>query len=245
MKSRVIALAAALVVLAVGVAVALLITLVGGDFRQTSTPTLIATGPLAGSPASSGQPSGDLPSDNWVASFRISPQGSEARFVIGEILRGQENTVIGSTSQVSGDIEVNRGKPAESSIGVIQIDAGTFVTDSSLRDRAIDNFILNASQYPQIVFEPRQVVGMPPEIQTDSPVSFDVEGTLTIRDISQPVTFSVQATLRDGPLLEGSAQATITRGDFNLTIPSVPQVASVEEAFILEFDFLAIPILGT
>ncbi len=39
--------------------------------------------------------------------------------------------------------------------------------------------------------------------------------------------------------MHGLASATISRGDFNLQIPNVPQVAGVDEDFLLELEFVA------
>lgn len=40
--------------------------------------------------------------------------------------------------------------------------------------------------------------------------------------------------------LAGSAAATIERADFDLTIPTVPRVAGVDEQVVLEFEFVAL-----
>lgn len=34
--------------------------------------------------------------------FQLEPAGSEARFILDEVLRGQPNTVVGTTDRVSG-----------------------------------------------------------------------------------------------------------------------------------------------
>lgn len=245
MQNRMVLLTAALMVLLTGAAVAVVLILAGGESRTVAaTPTKSVE--LVEATVTLATPSGTTPpSEEWIGRFQISPQESEVRFVIGEILRGQEAIVVGTTSQVSGQLEIDRRDPANSSIGVIQIEADSFVTDSSLRDRAIDNFILNSSQFPLIEFEPQRIVDMPAEVQVNDPVSFQVEGLLTIRDVTQTVTFTVEAILMEGPRLRGSARTTIDRSDFNLTIPSVPQVAGVDEQIKLEFDFIALPLLGS
>ena len=44
--------------------------------------------------------------------FQIVPEGTEARFLIDEVLMGQPKTVVGTTSQVSGGITVDPANPA-------------------------------------------------------------------------------------------------------------------------------------
>ena len=62
---------------------------------------------------------------------------------------------------------------------------------------------------------------------------------MTIRDVTQPVTFNVTATVTSDSLLQGTAEAVVQRADYNLTIPSVPSVADVEEEVELTIEFSA------
>ncbi|MFA9491740.1 MAG: YceI family protein, partial [Anaerolineales bacterium] len=65
---------------------------------------------------------------------------------------------------------------------------------------------------------------------------------LTVRDVTNEVVFDVTATPVSDSRLEASATATIMRGDYGLTIPSVAQVADVSEEVILTLDFVAVPV---
>jgi hypothetical protein len=53
------------------------------------------------------------------------------------------------------------------------------------------------------------------------------------------VTFDVSAILESDERLVGSAETTVLRSDFNLTIPDVPFVANVGEDVTLKLDFVA------
>ena len=59
------------------------------------------------------------------------------------------------------------------------------------------------------------------------------------RDITQPVTFEVTATVDALNQLSGTAVTTVQRADYDLNIPSVPQVADVSEEVRVELDFVA------
>ena len=85
---------------------------------------------------------------------------SEARFYIDEVLRGEDVTVVGVTDQVSGQIEVDLSDLSSILVGEMRVAAGTLVTDSGNRNRAINNFILQTDEYPDIVFTPREVIGL-------------------------------------------------------------------------------------
>jgi polyisoprenoid-binding protein YceI len=172
--------------------------------------------------------------------FRIDPAASEVRFSIDEILRGSPNTVIGTTRGVSGELVADQADPALSTIGPISIDAGSFVTDNGFRDRAIDQFILQASSFPTLTFVSSAMAEIPAAVAPGESLTFSVTGDLTIREITLPVTFEVSLNVESPDRLTGTATATIRRSDFRLTIPSVPQVAEVSEEVILEFDFTAV-----
>jgi polyisoprenoid-binding protein YceI len=169
----------------------------------------------------------------------IAAEGTQARFLIGEILAGSPNTVIGETQEVSGEIRVDPADPAAVELGLIQIDAASFVTDNSFRNRAINSFILQTGDHPFVTFEATELVGLPETVAVGDAFDFELVGDLTIRDITRSVTFAVNVTVESSTRLTGSARATINRADFDLTIPSVPQVASVDEQVRLELDFVA------
>jgi polyisoprenoid-binding protein YceI len=175
-----------------------------------------------------------------VVVFEISQDESEARFIINEVLDGSDKTVVGVTNQVAGQILVDANNTANVQVGQLQVNARTLVTDSGSRNRAIQNLILNTGQFEFVTFTPTEVSGLPASAAAGDTFSFQVAGDLTIRHITQPVTFDVTVTAESDTRLVGLGRATIQRGDFELLIPQVPRVASVEEALVLELEFVAL-----
>ena len=171
--------------------------------------------------------------------FEIIPAESEARFKINEVLRGQPKLVIGVTTGVAGQLSVDPANPGATQVGEITVDAGTLATDENNRNRAIRNFILQTGQYPSVTFKPTEITGMPASVAVGQPFSFQIAGDLTIRDITGPVVWDVTVTPESDTRIKGLATTIIPRDDFNLAIPSVPFVASVEEQVALELDFVA------
>ena len=171
--------------------------------------------------------------------FVIVGEESEARFIIDELLFGAPKTVIGTTSELSGELTVNAANPSASEIGPIQVDANTFITDNNRRNGAIQRFILQTSRYKFITFTPTAISGMPDAVSIGDEVSFDVSGDLTIRDITNPVSFTVTLQVVSESELQGVATTVIAREAYALTIPQVPSVANVSEEVIVEFDFVA------
>lgn len=177
-----------------------------------------------------------------TVTLQIVQDESEARFELDEILKGSPKHVVGTTNQVAGEILINIDDPSAVRVGTIQVNARTLSTDNSFRNRAIANSILETGTYEFITFTPTEIVGFPESPVLGETISFQIIGDLTVRDVTNEVVFDVTATPVSDSRLEASATATIMRGDYGLTIPSVAQVADVSEEVILTLDFVAVPV---
>jgi polyisoprenoid-binding protein YceI len=174
-----------------------------------------------------------------AAVFAIVPAESEARFKINEVLRGNPKLVIGATSEVAGQLTVDPANPDATQIGEITVNAGALATDENMRNRAIRNFILNTGQFPSVTFVPTELTGLPASAAVGQPFSFKIAGDLTIRDVTRPVVWEATVTPESETRIVGLATATVPLADFNLSIPDVPFVANVDDAVVLELDFVA------
>jgi polyisoprenoid-binding protein YceI len=179
--------------------------------------------------------------------FRISQAESQAEFNIFEVLNGADKTVVGTTSEVAGDIVVKLSNPAETELGAISINARTFETDDSRRDNAIARFILQseADANEFITFQPTSLTGMPESISVGDTLEFQITGNLTIAGVTNEVTFDVTAMLETAENLVGNAEAIIPLADFNLSVPDVPFVASVGDEVTLKLNFAADAVTAT
>ncbi len=171
--------------------------------------------------------------------FTIDSAASQVRFQLDEDLRGERKTVVGTTDQVAGQISVNLADLSQTQVGIIQINARTLATDNDFRNRAINNEILDTGQFEFITFTPTGIEGLPASATVGEAISFTLVGDLTIRDITLPATFNVEATAVSETQITGTATTVINRTDYDLQIPSVPSVANVEEEVELYIDFTA------
>jgi polyisoprenoid-binding protein YceI len=174
--------------------------------------------------------------------FEIEQASSEARFSIDEVLNGSPKTVIGVTSQVAGQIAVDPANPTSAQVGIIQINARDFTTDSDNRNNAIKNRILRTNEFEFITFTPTAISGLPESAGVGETISFQVTGDLTMLETTRSVTFDVTLTPVSDTELNGTASATILYPDWGIQIPQVPQVAGVDEDVILELVFTARPV---
>lgn len=174
-----------------------------------------------------------------AAVFTIDQAASQVRFQLDEDLRGVRTTVIGTTDQVAGQLSLNLADLSQTQVGIIQINARALATDNNFRNRAIQNEILDTGAFEFITFTPTGIEGLPASAAVGQTVSFTLVGDLTIRDVTLPATFAVEATAVSETQITGTATAVVKCADFGLDIPSVPNVANVEEEVELYIDFTA------
>jgi polyisoprenoid-binding protein YceI len=212
----------------------------------TEVPTEIPSeAPAENAPASTPTTSPtEAPAQEAAASkiFQIDPAQSEARFIVNEVLFGNPNEVVGSTTEVTGQIEIDLNDPTQTKIGEIQINARSLATDNRFRNRSVNRLILqsNRDEYQFITFTPTAIEGLPAEANVGDTLTLQITGDLKIRDIVQPVTFEATVTADSENQISGLAQATVQRADFELTIPQVKGVADVTEEVRLELQFVAV-----
>ena len=165
---------------------------------------------------------------------------SEARFLIDEVLRGSDFTVVGATNQVAADLSFNLDDPQGAEVGTIRVNARTLATDSEFRDRAIKNRILYTDDYEFVTFTPTELTGLPDAAVPGEAFDFQMTGDLTITDVTRPVTFDVTVTPTAAGTLTGSASTTFPYADFSLDIPASQSVQAVADELRLELTFTAV-----
>ncbi len=174
-----------------------------------------------------------------ITVFEITQDESEARFIIEEVLRGADTTVVGSTDQIVGQIAIDMANPSNSQIGEILVNARTLTTDNEFRNRAVKNRILRTNDFEFVSFVPTTVLNLPDTVAVGDEVSFQIVGDLTVTDVTNEVTFDVTVNIVNEGRIEGSASTAILYADFNLAIPDSPSVDTVEDEVILELVFVA------
>lgn len=185
----------------------------------------------------------DMESEALV--FSIDGEQSTATFTLEEDLRGERVTVVGTTSEVGGTINVEMSNPGGSTVGTIVVNARTLETDNNFRNRALRSDILKSAQddFEFIIFEPQSLSNFSAEsVSVGDTLTFDITGDLTIAGTTQSVTFNTSVTVDSEAQISGTATANVLYADFGLTIPSVPSVANVTDDVDLAINFVATPV---
>ena len=159
--------------------------------------------------------------------------GSFAGFRVDEELTIGEVTAVGRTGEVSGFIQIGAGvlEAAE-----ITVDMSTITTDRSLRDNRTRQ-ALGTNQYPNAVFVLTEPVALPDGAADGAAFSLDAAGDLTVKGVTNPAVFALEAQLVDDVIVVvGSTEVIFD--DYGVQAPSAPIVVSVEDHGIIEFQLL-------
>lgn len=226
----------AAVVLAVGAAAFAYVFWFAGGSGEPSTE--LTTPELTGE-----SPTTEDPTSAVGTQYVIEPEQSTAGFTIQEVLRGEPNTVVGTTGQVAGQMVVDPTDLGETQFSTIVVNARTFATDSSQRDRLIRGpVILNSAsdEFELITFTPTGIEGLTGmEATVGATYQFQVSGDLVIKGVTQNVTFDVSVEMTDASTISGVATTEVLRSDFGIGIPSVPTVADVTDEVGITLEFVA------
>lgn len=184
------------------------------------------------------------PAEPTSVVYEVDQARSEARFLIDEVLRGQQNTVIGTTDRIDGSIAI-QFDPASVEIGEFVINVRTIATDDEVRDRTIRTLILesNRDEFEFSTFRPTGVSGVPEVVAPGVTLELEVTGDLTVRDVTRQVTFAMTIEVASQREITGSAETTITWDQFDITIPYVGGnsiVAGVADEVRLQLEFAAV-----
>lgn len=243
--SRAIAFVVAAVVLLGGGVFAYLFWFAGGSGEpstELTTPDVVGATTTTGAPETT--VTDGTEANTTADTFVIDSEQSTARFELGEVLRGSQQTVVGTTDQVAGQVVVDAGDLGASRFSPIVINARTFTTDSERRDRAIRGPVIldsGSDEFELITFSPTTVDGLDGVVATvGDAYEFSVTGDLLVKGASNTVTFDVTVEMVDEVTISGVATAEVLRSEYGIGIPSVPGVADVTDEVGLTLEFVAV-----
>jgi hypothetical protein len=169
----------------------------------------------------------------------IVAEGSEVRYRVREQLAGLSfpNDAVGTTRAVEGAVSLDgqgRVLPAESRFTV---DLRTLSSDEPRRDNYIRRNTLATDRHPAAVFVPAALRGLPVPLPASGTVPFELVGDFTVHETTRRITWPSTATF-SGATVTVAARTAFRFADFNLPIPRVSVVLSVEDNIRLEADLV-------
>lgn len=189
----------------------------------------------------------DAATEAGAQTFVIDPTRSTASYLVDEeflagaldklgIAAGQYD-IVGSTDQIEGSLQVDVANTSVNG-GEFRVNVSALSTDQNRRDRWVREEGAGFDTYPTAVFVVTGVENAPEAYTEGEEVSFQLLGDMTIRDVTQPLTFDVTATLADG-VLSGRAFAETLMTDFGIEPPNFANTLRAANEFAIEVNFVA------
>jgi polyisoprenoid-binding protein YceI len=126
-----------------------------------------------------------------------------------------EETVVGSTDDVSGWVEVAAG---EADAARVEVGAAALSTGNPVQDRVLRR-ALEVDVFPTSVFTLTAPLDVSAVERSDEPVELEARGTLTILDETQPVTVALEAQ-RSGEGVQLRGAIGVRFSDYGIVLPS-------------------------
>ncbi len=143
-------------------------------------------------------------------------------------------TAVGRTPAVVGELTADGTTITAVSITA---DLTQLESDSSSRDRQLSSQALETATFPEATFvltQPIELASIPAEGET---ITAEAVGDLTLHGVTNSITLSIEGTTTGGTLVVvGSTD--IAMGDYDITPPQAPVVASVDELAVMELSLV-------
>ena len=149
---------------------------------------------------------------------------------VKEILFGQDTEGVGRTSDVTGSLVIANNEVTSAEFSV---DMTTIKSDSSRRDRQVNNRILDTATFPTATFALNEPIALTPEALAGSDFTANTTGTLTLRGVTKTVPVALTARLVDN-VIEVNGSIEIVFVEWQIPDPSVSAIV-VEDRGLLEF----------
>ena len=201
-----------------------------------ATPTAAAEGD-ASTPESGGTVDGETPPGGLSATLQ---EGTLARYLIREELASVELPfdAIGETSEVSGAFTFTADGEIVPESSRIVLNAASLRSDEENRDRYLQRNAIQTATYPEIIFVATSIDGLAWPLPASGEAEFTIYGDLTVREVTRPVAWQAVATF-DSTSVTGTAKTNFTFGEFEMEVPDLFFIVSLEDNIRLELDFVA------
>jgi len=154
--------------------------------------------PTETTPSTDPVPSSEAPVDVELASFDgdwVPTTASEFGYRVDEVLAGINSVAVGRSNEIEGLLTIN-GTTATVVDITVQIE--NISSDDSLRDEQFQGRIMNAAEFPTAEFRITEPIDFGRIPIGDEQVTATAIGELTLRGVTNPVTFEVTAQTTDG-----------------------------------------------
>ena len=160
-------------------------------------------------------PSGSLAPGPVSGDWKVGT-GSVAGYRVEEILFGQSHTAVGRTGKVTGEVLIS-GTVVTG--GDFAVDLASVTSDQRSRDVQFHGYIMETYRYRYATLRLTAPIPFGTVPTAGQPVRASAAGDLTMRGVTRPVTFEVNADLVPGGI-DVSAQIPVIFSRWDIPNPS-------------------------
>jgi polyisoprenoid-binding protein YceI len=143
-----------------------------------------------------------------------------------------ETTATGRTDNVTGTFTVDGTTVSDVTVSA---DLRDLKSDSGFRDGRIRSSGLESDRFPTAKFVLTEPITLPEEPAAGETIKVDATGDFTLHGVTKRVTVPIEARW-DGKDVQLVGNLPIVFGDYNITAPTAPAVASVDDHGEMEFQ---------
>jgi polyisoprenoid-binding protein YceI len=207
---------------------------------EASTTEASTTGAPTGSTPAATAPADTTPvtdaasAENFDGDW-VPTSASEFGYRVEEVLAGVNTTAVGRSNEIEGLLTIE-GTTATAVDITVQVE--NITSDDSRRDGQFSGRIMNAAEFPTAEFRITDPIDFGRIPVGDEQITATAVGELTLRGVTNPVTFEVTAQTADGRIgVLGSIPVVFE--DYGIENPSFGVVATEDNGlveFVLVFE---------
>lgn len=171
------------------------------------------------------EPAAPAGAGRWV----VTPD-SELGYRVKEILFGVDTEGVGRTNQITGSLTIDGTTVTAADFTV---DVASIESDDGRRDNQFRGRIMSASEFPTATFVLTEPIELGVEPADGAEVATSATGDLTLRGVTNSVTFDLTARQENGRIAV-LGQIPVVFADYDIANPSTAGITT-EDNGLLEF----------
>ena len=155
---------------------------------------------------------------------------SQLGYRVKEVLFGVDTEAVGRTNQITGSMTIDGTSLTQAEFVV---DVASISSDESRRDSQFRGRIMSTDEFPTATFTLTEPIEFGVEPTEGAEVTVPATGDLTLRGVTNPVTFELTAKLQNGQI-GVLGNIPVVFADYGIANPSIGGITT-EDNGLLEF----------
>lgn len=166
--------------------------------------------------------------------------GSVARYLVREQLANLDfpNDAIGETSEIEGTIYFDENGNIVQENSNIIVNVKSLKSDSSRRDKYLSKRSLKSNEFPKATISIKKIENLPWPLPKSGTQLVSITGDMTAHGVTDEITWDTSVNFK-GNSLTGTAKTNFKFEKFEMDLPRVAIVLSVDDNIRLELEFIA------